>query len=137
MTLYSFGDIVLCKVNLNKIVGANATKFDNTHHFDIICPCDRGYLILVPSTVILTNSFVLTARDCVDFNIPYKFMKATSYFINDDHVVSLINKMTGLCCAVCKEYFAQAEVNRIDKNGKGILVCWSCRTYKPYKCNNI
>lgn len=130
---YSPGDTVLCKVGFSKIVGSNANQFECTHHFDVICSCDRGYLVFVPATVNLTNAFCLTAKDCRDFDIPYKFMGGNAHFINRDHVVSVVNRMTGLACSMCKEYYEHAEINRLDKDGKGILVCWSCRNYRHYK----
>lgn len=133
MGLYSTGDAVICKIGYGKVLLADDSAFELAKEFSIACPCDNGYLILLPSDLYLQCSFVLNVQDCKDFGLPKKFVGGTVHYITDDHVLALRNRMTGLSCMKCHEYFEYAEVNRIDENGKGALICWHCRMYPHYK----
>ena len=132
-TNYCPGDSVVCKIGYSKILEANTKDFEFTQPLDIICLSDAGYIVLVPQTVHLTDSFTLTDKHCKIFGVGIKFADGEGYYISDDHIVSMRNRMTGLCCMKCNESYEYAEVNRIDANGHGALLCWSCRQYPFYK----
>ena len=127
MVTYSKGDCVICKVYYGKLVQADSQKFEVLQHFDIVCICEEGYLLLVPRDLYLKNSFVLTDRDCKTFSIPIRFVDGIVHHANDKHIVSLRSQMNGLCCHKCNEFNEYGEVNRIDENGHGIYICYLCR----------
>lgn len=129
-TNYCPGDSVVCKIGYGKIVELDSKDFEFTQPLYIICFSDSGYIVLVPQDVHLRDSFTLTDRHCTLLHIGKKFAGGEAYYINDDHIVSVRTRMTGLCCMKCYEPYEYAEVNRIDENGNGALLCWSCRTYK-------
>lgn len=133
MVLYSAGDTVICKIGYGKVLLANDTDYERAKEFSIVCGCDSGYLILLPGDLYLKNSFNLNDEDCKEFGLAKKFIGGTVHYISDDHVLALRNRMTGLSCMKCNEYFEYAEVNRIDENGKGAMICWRCRSYPFYK----
>lgn len=127
-TNYTPGDEIICKVGYNKILDANSKDFEFTQPFDIICLSDSGYIILVSQSIHLTDSFTLTSKHCNIFKLNKKFIDGEAYYINDDHVVSVRSRMTGLKCNICEVFYEMAEPN--DGNN---LICWSCRNYKFYK----
>lgn len=129
-TNYCPGDSVICKIGYSKILEAHSKDFEFTQPLDIICLSAYGYVLLIPSDIHITNSFTLTDKHCKDFGIGKKFSGGEAHYIDDDHIVSIRSRMTGLCCMKCYEPYEYAEVNRIDENGNGALLCWSCRTYK-------
>lgn len=133
MSSYSPGDVVSCKVDYGKICYATSNKYEHTQSFDIVCACEEGYLVLVPMSLFLKNSFELSEADCKDYKVPLRFVGGNVHFIGDDHVVSLVSKLTGVECVSCKIWCEWGEINRLDKNGHGILVCWKCRMYPPYR----
>lgn len=128
MGLYSAGDRIACKVGYGQIFPVGAAEFEIIRHFDIVCECDGGYLILVGNNIYLSSSFALSAKDCRLLRLPTKFIDGVVHPITDDHVVGLVQKMTGLACYACGEYAEFAEVNSLDENGKGILICYLCRS---------
>lgn len=133
MSNYSPGDVVSCKVGYGKVYFATSTKYERTQNFDIVCSCEEGYIVLVPSYLFLKNSFELSEADCKEYGVPSKFVGGTVHFVSDDHIVTLVSKLTGIECASCNTFFEFAEVNRLDKDGHGILICWNCRNYPPYQ----
>lgn len=129
-SLYCPGDNVLCKLKDDNLVYASATSFDETHPFDIICLKENGYLILVPQDFCLLSSYEIKARDCRQLDLEDKFADSQVAYITDYHVVSLRFKMTGMTCHRCNEHNEYGEVNRISEaTGKGIFLCFLCRTY--------
>lgn len=129
---YTIGDTITCKIDLGKILEQDAEEFEQIHKFDIVCFCGSGYLILVPQALFLKNSFTLTNRDIKDFDILPRFKDGLVHFIRDNHIVGLQKRLQGLRCFKCGEWQEFGEINRLDDNGHGILICWSCRTY-PYR----
>jgi hypothetical protein len=130
--LYSPGDIVFCKIGYGKVLLADDKEYEVVKDFSIVCICDSGYLIFLPNDVYLKNSFALSKHDCKEFSLAKKFLDSTVHYISDEHVVALRNRLTGLACMKCHEHFEYAEVNRLDQDGKGTLICWRCRSYPFY-----
>jgi hypothetical protein len=125
------GDSVVCKVGYGKILEINSKDFEFTHSFDIICFSDQGYILLIPQDMYLVDSFPLALQHCKVFGLDKKFVGGEAHYISDEHILSVRSRMTGLCCMKCHEPYEYAEVNRIDENGNGALLCWVCRAY-PY-----
>ncbi len=124
---------MLCKVEYGKIVYANSKEYEFTQPFDIICYYDYEYLLLVPSDLFLSKSFIIGDKDCKKFKIHPKFKDGLGYFISDSYVVRVVKELNGMFCSDCGTYAEHSEVNRLDKDGKGVFVCWNCRNYKHYK----
>jgi hypothetical protein len=132
-TTYCPGDVVKCKTNFGRLVWANDSDYDSVVCLYIITTCDSGYLTLVPRSAFMANSLILTKFDCRDLKIDDKFIGEEAHYINDNHVMGVHHKYSGLQCCVCDELFPHAEPNRIDDYGQPTLICWSCRTYPHYK----
>lgn len=128
--LYTIGDSVICKVGHGKILHAEAKGYELSRAFDIIALCDSGYLVFVPQNLYLKNSFALEARDCRVYGIAEKFAGDHAHFINETHIVSVQSRMRGYACAKCATWSDYAEINRLDADGRGIFLCWSCRNYR-------
>lgn len=134
MADYSLGDTVICKATYDgKLLAADAADFETIASFYIICDFDNIYLTLIPPDLYLANSFVITARDCKEFKLHSKFVGSAVHYIRPEHIVSIKTRLTGLFCIKCNEYYDMAEANYFDENGKGVLICWRCRTYPHFK----
>jgi hypothetical protein len=137
-TLFCIGDVVLCKITFDgKLARSVSIEFDRTYPFYIICLYEKvqqaGYLLLVPRDIYLAKSWTLTPKDCKELELLPKFIGSDVVFAVDKHITSIQHRMTGLCCDKCNIFCEYSEVNRLDKDGKGIYVCWSCRSYPQYK----
>lgn len=132
MSTYYPGDTISCKIGYGKLYYSTSTEHERTCNFDIVCVCEEGYLVLVPAYMFMKNSFELSKTDCKDYGAPIKFLGSAVHYVGDDHIVGLVHRMTGLQCIKCKEHHDFAEVNRLDENGHGVLICWNCRNYPSY-----
>ncbi len=130
-TTYNAGDCITCKVSYGVILKQAEKDYEYTQPFDIVCVVEHQYLILVPADIHITGSFTLTKKLCKEFGAETKFSDSEAIFIDDYNVVSVRSRMTGLPCSICDTRYEHAEVNRVDADGHGILVCWNCRHY-PY-----
>lgn len=127
MTEYYAGDVVLCKVDFGKIVASESMDFEAILSFDIVCTCGTGFLVMIKSDVFIRNTFILTKADCIDYKIPDKFTGGEVSVINLEDIVKLKSRMTGYACSNCKEFFSHSNINRFDKDGNGIYICYLCR----------
>lgn len=124
---------MLCKIAYGKLEYAGTTEFETKHSFDIICVCEQGYLLLVPTDLFMKNSFIISERDCKTFKIHKRFKDGVAHFAGDEHIIKLVRRFSGLTCMSCHEHYEYSEVNRIDDAGHGALICWYCRRYPYFK----
>lgn len=127
MARYSSGDTIVCKIWQDRIVYSTAVEYETKQHFDIICLCDEGYLVLVPADLFIKNSFILETHNYVKYGAMKKFIGAQVHYITDNHIVELKSVLQGYFCARCNEFYDFSEINDLDNNGKGIYICYLCR----------
>lgn len=130
MSSYSCGDTVYCKIGYNNVCYADATIFEEIAPFYIVHTCENDYLALTPDSHYISYSFILNSKDCAKHSIGAKFAGCDVCYISSRHVVSVKDRMSGYHCFRCNNYCEWAEVNRLDKNGKGIFFCYLCRQDK-------
>jgi hypothetical protein len=129
MARYSPGDKIFCYVKDNKIVNIYEDKWHEKRIFDIISSYDEGYIVHVPASFYLEDSFEITNSNYKKYNVLKKFINSNAYYINEFKIAGTYSRLDGLCCVKCKDFYAMAEANQPN----GELVCWNCRTYPFFK----
>ena len=129
MDTISPGDIVSCKINEDLIIYNYIKIYDIIVNFEIIClvsdKYQNGFLIKVPPNIFLKSSFCVKSSDIKEFSMLPRFIDADAHFITNSHIVSLVSKLNGAFCDICKDFFDYAT-----KDTTGKFKCFTCKTYR-------
>ena len=121
------GDRVVCKIADNMIV-SYYNESTETKIFDVICKYEEGYLLYIPSSLFLKDTFLLTAQNYKKYGVDKKFIDATVCVINQFKILKIQDKIDGMCCARCNNFSSMAQANIGDK-----FYCWTCRNYYAWE----
>ena len=128
MTRLAPGDQVICKIKDDRIT-TSFGAFDFDYVFDIIGYCDYDYIIYVPPTVIVLDSFHLGRSNIKNYEVDKRYIGSSICILKDSYIARVFNKMDGMACISCKTFAKMVEPNMPDKT----FICWSCRSYPFYK----
>jgi hypothetical protein len=126
MTKLKPGDRVSCRIKDNSIVSAYR-EYDEIHTFEIISVSEYGYYLYIPQYIVIKNTVLIDKYKCRAYNIDTRFLGEQMTHISENLVYKVEQKMDGMCCVICKEFYQMAEANQED----GTLICWACRQ-NPY-----
>ncbi len=121
------GDRVICKLGSGKVISAYSNEWDEKYTFEIVAFDNKGYYIYVPHYICVKGGLTVNTYNCKSYGIAPKFVGETILYITDNQIISVASKADGLVCDKCREFCAQAETE------EDVFVCWSCRTYPPYR----
>lgn len=122
------GDKIVCKIKDASIVPVDE-PYDEKRIFEVIGFNYQGYYIYVPPYITIKGSLIVSSRNHAAMGIDRKFIGWEASFVTSALIAYIHEKMTGLVCQKCNEYFPLAESNQED----GTLICFTCRNYPIYK----
>ena len=117
------GDQVVCLVRDKAIINAHEHDYDFEFVFDIITLYADGFILYVPDDLSLDDCMYLNDYNLNRFKIDKKFRDSRCYYITAYKVVRVYQKLDGMCCANCEDFYPMALAN---KDGK--FFCFMCRT---------
>jgi len=123
------GDSVVCRIKNNAIVNIYEDAWQEELIFDVVCTYAEGYLIYVPAVMCLKETIYITKANHIKYNADKRFIDSNTLFITEYNIIRTHNKLDGMRCSVCDEFYGMAEANQPD----GKLICWSCKNYRQYK----
>ena len=127
MTKLKPGDRVDCRVKASTIVSPYK-NYDEIKTFEIVAKDDHGYYLYVPHYYSLKDTKVADSYKCKLLGIDKKFLNENIVYIQENLVCLVHDKMDGLSCKICREFYRYSEANQSD----GTLICYSCRQ-NPYR----
>lgn len=127
MTKLKPGDRVDCRVKASTIVSPYK-NYDEVKTFEIVATDNHGYYLYVPHYYSLKNTSVANSYQCKALGIDKKFLDENIVYIQGNMIAHVHEKMDGISCKICREFFRYAASNQDD----GSLICYSCRQ-NPYR----
>lgn len=127
MTSLKPGDRIDCRVKSATIVSPYSS-YDEVKTFEIVAKDDGGYYLYVPHYYHLKSTVVADEWRCKNLRIDKKFLGENIIHITDGLIYSVQERLDGLCCKVCREFYQFSEPNQSD----GSLICYQCRA-NPYR----
>jgi hypothetical protein len=127
MTKLKPGDRVDCRVKASTIVSPYKS-YDEIRTFEIVAIDNHGYYLYVPHYYSLKGTTVANRYQCGALGIDKKFLDENIVYIQENMIAHVHEKMDGLSCKICREFFRYAAPNQ----GDGSLICYSCRQ-NPYR----
>src|SRR5258706_13528155 len=127
MTKLKPGDRVDCRVKASTIVSPYKS-YDEIKTFEIVAIDNHGYYLYVPHYYALKGTSIANKHQCKALGIDKKFLDEHIVYIQENMVAHVHDKMDGLSCKICREFFQYAASNQSD----GTLICYSCRQ-NPYR----
>jgi hypothetical protein len=127
MTKLKPGDRVDCRVKASTIVSPYK-NYDEVKTFEIVAIDNHGYYLYVPHYYSLKNTSIANGYQCKALGIDKKFLDENIVYIQGNMIAHVHEKMDGISCKICREFFRYAEANQED----GSLICYSCRQ-NPYR----
>lgn len=122
------GDRVTCRVKGGRIV-SSYSGFEEEKEFEIIALDNKGYFLYVPDHYAIAGTTRVTSSNSSSLGIDRRFIDCSMIYITSSSIVRVYEKLDGMTCIECKEFYKYAEANQED----GTLKCWSCRNYKYYR----
>lgn len=127
MTRLKPGDRIDCRVKSATIVSPYK-NYDEVRTFEIVSTDKYGYYLYVPHYYCLKGTVVANNYQCKTLGIDKKFLDENIIYVQDNMIALVHDKLDGLSCKICKEFFGYAASNQPD----GTLICFSCRA-NPYR----
>jgi len=127
MTKLKPGDRVDCRVKASTIVSPYKS-YDEIQTFEIVAIDNQGYYLYVPHYYSLKGTTVANSYRCKQLGIDKKFLDENILYIQGNMVAHVHEKMDGLSCCICREFYRYAEPNQPNDT----LICYSCRQ-NPYR----
>lgn len=127
MTRLKPGDRIDCRVKSATIVSPYY-NYDEVKTFEIVAADSNGYYLYVPHYYHLKGTVKADAYRCKSLGIDKKFLDENIVFINESLIANVQQRLDGLFCKSCREFYQFAEPNQSD----GSLICFSCRS-NPYR----
>lgn len=127
MTRLKPGDRVDCRVKASTIVSPYK-NYDEIKTFEIVATDNHGYYLYVPHYYALKGTSVANKYRCNALGIDKKFLDENIVYIQENMVAHVHDKLDGISCRICREFFQYAAPNQPD----GSLICYSCRR-NPYR----
>jgi formylmethanofuran dehydrogenase subunit E len=128
MAVCAPGDKILCYLKDGKIVSVYETGSIAKEIFEIICLYEEGYLIYVPDDIHLLDAIHIDSGNYKYYNLDMKYIDSSVYYISDYKIAGIHDRIDGMRCRKCKDFFPMAEPNMEN----GTLLCWQCRKYPIY-----
>jgi hypothetical protein len=125
----AIGDQVVCHLKDNSIISIYEGAFDLEFIFDIIAAYDDSYIIYIPYDMFVKDSIYINKTNYKLFNLDKKFIDSYVCRISEHKIARVHNKLDGMCCCKCKQFYSMATANQEDKT----LICWSCGKYPSYR----
>lgn len=122
------GDRVTCRVKGGRIV-SSYSGYEEEKEFEIIAFDAKGYFLYVPDHYAVAGTTRVSPNNLNSLGIDRKFMDCSMIYITSSSIVRVYEKLDGLTCSECKEFYKYAEANQED----GTLKCWTCRNYPHYR----
>lgn len=127
MTRLKPGDRVDCRVKSATIVSPYK-NYDEIKTFEIVAADGHGYYLYVPHYYFLKGSVVADEYRSKSLGIDKRFLNENIIFIQENMIATVQEKLDGMACKICHEFYSYAEPNQKD----GTLICFSCRG-NPYR----
>lgn len=121
------GDRVDCRVKASTIVSPYKS-YDEIKTFEIIAIDSHGFYLYVPHYYSIHGTSIANQYQCKALGIDKKFLDENMIYIQGNMVAAVHEKMDGMTCKTCREFYRYAASNQAD----GTLICYSCRQ-NPYR----
>lgn len=126
MVVLKPGDRINCRIKDGEIVGAYK-EYDETKTFEIVAIGDYGFYLFVPAYYSIKQTVPIDNYRLKKMSIDARFLHEEMIHITENMVYQIVQKLDGMPCSICKEFFPMAEANQEN----GTLICYACRQ-NPY-----
>jgi hypothetical protein len=123
------GDSVVCHIRDNVVASIYETNWQDETVFDIVCTYAEGYMIYIPVVMCIKDCIYITKDNHARYNADKRFVDSSVLYITDYNIIRTHNKIDGMRCSICDEFYGMAEANTEGGN----LICWCCKNYRQWK----
>jgi hypothetical protein len=116
------GDRVNCRVREGAIVSPVA-DYDEIRTFEVVAIDADGCFLFVPAYYSIKLTSLISERQIKKHCIDSRFLNEEMTYVVEDLICQVIDRLDGISCSICKEFFPMATGNQDD----GTLICFTCR----------